>query len=453
MNERFDSEQINVEYRKDDGIVLVVLKGNVFRDDYRTPMMHAADMVMRHSCKIMAVEVAEDLELDESDRTWNKKVFLSNLKQNGLETIAFIDSAKRKSVEGWKVFCEDKFTAVVCGSYDEVKALTGGEGLSSDSEQSDEFLQMTREEALEYMGLSNDADIKEIDDRFWQMSKKYRGKDDPESKKLEDEISTVYDIASGRRDRRLDEKRSEENDVKIFGRSKRYWDNFFHYNWKNIVLGLVVGISAILVILGVVKSAKSECAVVLFGNMNFDNTFMREALIEDGLNNPYVACADLVVPNDEDYPFSESGNETFSAMFYISPDVLISDSTSYLYYYSTFKDLSPLYDSIMAGLSDEAKAGIQPVYMSEQESVKYNNILYLETGFEEEEMMNPDDFSDEPILIGFEISDPQIVIKLGVDAKWKSRETTLVFGQSTSSKDDEMTVKIITALINAAFAE
>ena len=48
MNEVFDSEQFSVEYKKDDNIVLVVLKGKAIRDSYRTPMMHAADMVMRH---------------------------------------------------------------------------------------------------------------------------------------------------------------------------------------------------------------------------------------------------------------------------------------------------------------------------------------------------------------------------------------------------------------------
>ena len=79
MNEVFDSEHINVEYRKDDNIVLVVLKGTAIRDHFRTPMMHAADMVMRHSCKVMAVDVGADIELGENDATWCKKVLLANM--------------------------------------------------------------------------------------------------------------------------------------------------------------------------------------------------------------------------------------------------------------------------------------------------------------------------------------------------------------------------------------
>ena len=95
MNEVFDSEFINVEYRKDDDIVLVVLKGKVIRDDFRTPMMHAADMVLRHSCKIMAVDFGADLELSESDINWSKKILLSNLKKNGLEVLILIDSSPK----------------------------------------------------------------------------------------------------------------------------------------------------------------------------------------------------------------------------------------------------------------------------------------------------------------------------------------------------------------------
>ena len=83
MNEVFDSEHINVEYRKDDNIVLVVLKGKVIRDDFRTPMMHAADMVLRHSCRIMSVDFRADPVLNENDIIWSQKVLLSNLKKNG----------------------------------------------------------------------------------------------------------------------------------------------------------------------------------------------------------------------------------------------------------------------------------------------------------------------------------------------------------------------------------
>lgn len=161
--------------------------------------------------------------------------------------------------------------------------------------------------------------------------------------------------------------------------------------------------------------------------------------------------ADIVVPNDQNIPPQEYGNETFNAMFYTNPDVMISDKESYGYYFSTFKDLGPLYDRIMDGLTDKAKAGVVPVYMTEQEAVEHTNRLYLEYGVGDEEIEDPSLFSGEPVLIGIEIPDQDICSKLGIEAKWKSRKTSLVFGQCMNSTNDDQTVKVITAIINAAF--
>ncbi len=310
---------------------------------------------------------------------------------------------------------------------------------------------MTREEALKYMGLEPDADIKMIDDRFWQMSKLYRGKDDPESVRMEDEISAVYDIASGRRDRRLKEEQQRVSEPMYFGRYKSDWKNIIHYNWKNFLLGAVVVISAILVIIGLVNNTRSDCSVIVFGHMLLDDTYMRESLEAQGIKRPYIGMADIVVPNDQNIPPQEYGNETFNAMFYTNPDVLISDKESYGYYFSTFKDIGPLKDRIWDGLTEEAKAGVVPVYMTEQEAVEYTNRLYLEYGMGDEEIRDPSEFSDEPVLIGFQIPDEDTCLNLGIEAKWMTRKTSLVFGQCINSKNDDQAVLVITTLINAAF--
>lgn len=449
MNEVFDSEQFSVEYKKDDNIVLVVLKGKAIRDSYRTPMMHAADMVLRHSCKVMAVDFKANPELSEKDLYWSKKILFANLKKSGLETLALIDDQNLQIVQGIRVFCGNKFKTIVCKSYEEVKERTADSKSDADSK----YAGMTREQALEYMGLGTDADIKEIDDRFWQMSKKYRGKEDAESKAMEDEISAIYDIASGRRDVRAKEEQMRENEPKYFGRYKSDWKTIIHYNWKNWLLGAVVGISIIVILVGYFLNAQNDCSVLVFGHMYLDNTYMREALEGQGLKNPYVGLADVVVPNDEKIPMDEIGNESFNAQFYTNPDVLISDNRAYMYYFNVYKDIGPLYDKIMAGLSDEAKAGVKPIYMSERESVRYKNDMLMEYGLGDEDIKNPAEFPDDPILIGFEITDQDVVTNFGVEAKWKSRQTTLMLGQCKNSTDDVMTVKIITSIINAAYAK
>ena len=450
MSEVFDSEYIKVEYRKDENIVLVVLKGQVKRDDFRTPMMHAADMVMRYSCKSMTVDFMADPGISENDIIWSKKVLLANLKKSGLENLVLIDSEGLEIVKKAAAFCEGRFNTVIRDNTDKAS-----ENLSSQETESaeDKFASMTREQALEYMGLDADADIKVIDDRFWQMSKHYRGKDDPESVKMEEEISAVYDIASGRRERRIKEEERKISEPKYFGRYKSDWKNIIHYNWKNFVFGIIIAIAAIAVIIGVATNVRSDCTIVVFGHMRLDDTYMREVLIADGIKSPYIGMADLVVPNDQDIPAQDYGNETFNAMFYMDPDVMISDKESYCYYFSTFKDLGPLYDRIMDGLTDEAKAGVIPVYMTEQQAADYNNRLMLENGVLDADLNDPSQFSDTPVLIGIEIVDEDVCARLGIEAKWKSGKTSLVFGQCSNSKNDDQAVQVITDLINAAFAD
>ncbi len=450
MNEVFDSEYIKVEYRKDENIVLVVLKGQVKRDDFRTPMMHAADMVMRYSCKSMTVDFRADPGISENDIIWSKKVLLANLKKSGLENLVLIDSEGLEIVKKAAAFCEGRFNTVIRDNTD--KASDDPSSQETESAE-DKFASMTREQALEYMGLDADADIKVIDDRFWQMSKHYRGKDDPESVKMEEEISAVYDIASGRRERRIKEEERRISEPKYFGRYKSDWNNIIHYNWKNFVFGIIIAIAAIAVIIGVATNVRSDCTIVVFGHMRLDDTYMREVLIADGIKSPYIGMADLVVPNDQDIPAQDYGNETFNAMFYMDPDVMISDKESYCYYFSTFKDLGPLYDRIMDGLTDEAKAGVIPVYMTEQQAADYNNRLMLENGVLDADLNDPSQFSDTPVLIGIEIVDEDVCARLGIEAKWKSGKTSLVFGQCSNSKNDDQAVQVITDLINAAFAD
>ena len=89
--------------------------------------------------------------------------------------------------------------------------------------------------------------------------------------------------------------------------------------------------------------------------------------------------------------------------------------------------------------------------MTEQEAVEHTNRLYLEYGVGDEEIEDPSLFSGEPVLIGIEIPDQDICSKLGIEAKWKSRKTSLVFGQCMNSTNDDQTVKVITAILNAAF--
>lgn len=312
---------------------------------------------------------------------------------------------------------------------------------------------MTREEALAYMGLPADADIKEIEDRFWQMSKKYRGKDDEESMKLEDEISSVFDIATGARDRRLEEEKARAGEPKIFGKTKSEWRNYWEYSWKGIAIGIAVVAFVIYVLYSVFSSTRSAYSILVFGHMDFDETFIRQSMEEQGVK-PYIGWANIVVPNDEGFTTDEVENTKFNAMFYTEPCVLISDKESYPYNFSLFKDMSPISQEIWDGLSDKAKEGVVPVYMSERESIEYQNEITINSGiYSDEDILNPDFYDDEPILIGYMVKDPAISAKLGIDCWWRSRETTVLFGECYNNGADDKAVLVITTLLNSAFED
>ena len=336
---------------------------------------------------------------------------------------------------------------------DNISGNNTSEDIVASEPAGSDLTKMTREQALEYMGLGPDADIKEIDDRFWQMSKQFRGKTDPESLAKEDEISAVYDIASGRRDERVKEEIEFEAETKYFGKTKGQWKNFFEYTWYIWFLGVIIVVLATVGIIGMVNNQKHSCSIVVFGHMYFDNSYMTEALIENGIELPYIGNADIIVPNDEGLSYSETGNSTLDALLYTEPVVLIADKESYPYYYSIYKDLSPIADQIMNGLTDEAKEYVVPVYMSRREAIECQNKLFLSYGYDKTDLEDPNNYPDDKILIGFELKDPALAARLGVDCIWKSRETTLVFCQWANSKDDERAVKIITTIINSAFKE
>ena len=90
--------------------------------------------------------------------------------------------------------------------------------------------------------------------------------------------------------------------------------------------------------------------------------------------------------------------------------------------------------------------------MTEQEAVYYQNEMYRVNGFEEEDLQDPSAFSDTPILIGYEITDPDLSLKLGVDCFWKARQTTLIIGECSNWENEDTAVMMITAIINYAFA-
>ena len=309
---------------------------------------------------------------------------------------------------------------------------------------------MTREEALAYMGLGPKAGIKAIDDRFWKMTKQYRGKDDPESQRKEEVYAAIYEIATGHRDFQRQQEEERANSAKYFGKTAKEWKTWFSYAWYKILIVLAAVAVIAYFIFSLVSNLMVDCNVVVFGLLECDNTYMTQVLKDQGKKKPRVSSIMLVVPNEEGKVAQDAYTEAFNAMVYTDPDVLISDEESYPYYFTAFSDLSAISDGIIAGLSDKARNDVVPVYMTEQDSVRYANKVLRFNGITDMDS-DPSEYSGTPVMVGLKISDPAAVARLGVKSLWNDGETTLLIGICGTSKDPEASKNMITAIINSAY--
>ncbi len=314
-----------------------------------------------------------------------------------------------------------------------------------------DFENMTREEALRKMGLKPTASITSVNTQFWKMSKQYRGKDDPESRAKEDEIAALYDIASGRRDARIAEQKRLESEPKILGKSLTQWRTFFSYAWVKIIIGVIILLGVAAIVYSLLNPAQYDTSVTVFGYIDLQESYITKALEDEGFSNPYVKSSVVVVPNDQGAYNTDNGDMTLNALIYTDPQVLVADSKTYPYFFDAFSDIEPIYDQVMAGLTEEARAGVAPVYESEREAVKRTNEIYRQRGLEDILLDNPEEYSDKQVLIGIEIKDPSKTAALGVTAGWKEGGTTLVVGKCRNARDQEKTVKMMITIINAAF--
>ena len=146
-------------------------------------------------------------------------------------------------------------------------------------------------------------------------------------------------------------------------------------------------------------------------------------------------------------------DQTLAAFFSADPNVLITDEMTYVYYFSQFADLTDAYDIIMDEIPEEVAAAITPIYMSEKEAYNLTK-TYYEQIYEIQDYdaeIDESELSDKQIMIGLEITDPDMIEKLGFENWWHKQPPTLVFGifSNTSSLADSIQV-LITILKAAA---
>ena len=193
MTEEYESDVMSVSYLKERNTLCLVWKGSeIAKDtDYKTLLMHTSELIRKHECDSVIVDGNMPEHLCDNDVRWGARFLFRHLKpQVFIRSFLSVESGGFDSLK-----LNDRFVCLDAANLDEAKAE-----IPKVFKPSPEILQMSREEAVSYLGLKDDANDFAIDEKFWQLSKRYRGDDTPESEQKLADVSCAYDIACGRRD-------------------------------------------------------------------------------------------------------------------------------------------------------------------------------------------------------------------------------------------------------------
>ena len=309
-------------------------------------------------------------------------------------------------------------------------------------------LNLTREEALSRMGLSDTADKTAIDNKFWHLSKLCDADNSDESDKKFAELSVIYDIATGNRDRIVKENEIREGKKKFLGKTAHEWKTYFSYTWYIILLAVVGTVLLILFGHNIFFGNEIDGGIVMLGHFYNDSEYLKDYLLEDiGLENPYFNCIDYIIPNDQGISIDTTNSEEATLAFFSETNVVIADSLTFPQFFDYYADVSELYEYLEDELTPEQYAKLEPIYMSELD-FKLLTVDNIETFGMTDDMFNPEDYSDEKIMVGFTVHDDTLMQNLGIINLWPNEEPELVFGVNAMVyKDENEEIKEVTKQI------
>ncbi len=288
-------------------------------------------------------------------------------------------------------------------------------------------------EALRFFGLDETATDYELEQKYFQFIKKYRG--DPKANRNSlAEINEAYDVASGKRRDSVRQELARAEAFKLFGRTLKEWRVHFYYSWwKYILIGF-----ALLFCFFVVKhfffTPKIDLRIVAFGH--FENYGSQiEEFSKERLDyiKPIMFLSNIVVDNSE--PDDEStfhGSISSAAYLSLENDVLITDARTFPFFLFNYFPLDDYYATLLSELSEDQKSNIIPMWFSVAE---YYELEY-EYGFVEElEEITEEDRQRH--IYGLLIKDPELIQAMGFENRWTNNEPSIVFCISQNAPDKE----------------
>lgn len=287
------------------------------------------------------------------------------------------------------------------------------------------ILEMTREEAMAYFDLPVWAKTEDLDDRFWKLGKTYRAQKDEQ--KLAD-IAAAYNIANGTRDREEQERKEEETAKHYFGKTKKQWAEFWHYEWWKFVIAIAVVVLGFAVVEYFFLSPKSDVRMASIGHFELDPDIWEELFEQySSFKHPDINYANVVSENDEGAQVDVYTMEQAVALLSVRPTILAFDMVSVPgYIYSgTLLPLDDMYDQMKQTYTEKELSYFEPFYYSKAqfyEQYKDDILLY------EPELPEVTEEDKQEHIYGFVIRDEILQRALGYTIEWKDNDKGILFG-------------------------
>ena len=314
---------------------------------------------------------------------------------------------------------------------------------------SEQVAKMTREEALKFLGLPEDADEQTLENRFWQLTKNLRTKRGDEAEQKLTDLSAAYDIATGNRDKREEAEKARAKEKKFLNKTKSEWKNYVSYTWKYYVAAIVFILGTAFVIKSLFFKPTVDCGIISIGNFELSEDYYKEITAKLGYKNPSILTYCYIAVNDEGQQTDLFTNQAAVTSLYSGTNVLVTDKAASPYFFEYYTDCSSLYESLKEALPGDKFAKITPVYMSEREYKKLITEFRRSKGYDlSDTEVDYSSYSDKKIMTGFLIEDEEMVRKLGYKSYWQKQPASVVIGINVLSKDQNDSIALITAMFS-----
>ncbi len=235
---------------------------------------------------------------------------------------------------------------------------------------------MTREQALQVLGLGADATEYEIERRFTVLIR--RARREPPDDARDTRLNEAFNLLTGRDPATRDSLIPEKMRKKVAGRTLYEWANIWHYGrWTLLGILLVAGLIGG-ILYSILTTEKHDLQVAVVGEFalldkdRHAETFPLYQFARDagGASNPLLEFLPLKENDENEMDMAVRMQMSLMLSGVNAVDLFITNDYAFHYYQRSglFAPLEPLYEQLRQQIDPQLFAQIQPLYGTVEDS-------------------------------------------------------------------------------------